>query len=109
MGDKDISHVPNSGVSRDIPVFLQWYRGSRLIYSVDSENVPLVQARHTVHSGLHDERRLHFSVGRSPYRLSLGEVGPGDEDTYFCVVSFASGAWMNASVSLVVVGKSRGR
>ncbi|XP_077546941.1 uncharacterized protein LOC144159374 [Haemaphysalis longicornis] len=85
------------------PVLLQWYRGTRLIYSVDSENVPLVQARHTVHSGAREERRLHFSVGRRPYRLSLGQVRPDDEDVYFCLVAFASGASINASVHLVVV------
>ncbi|KAH9361376.1 hypothetical protein HPB48_005225 [Haemaphysalis longicornis] len=87
------------------PVLLQWYRGTRLIYSVDSENVPLVQARHTVHSGAREERRLHFSVGRRPYRLSLGQVRPDDEDVYFCLVAFASGASINASVHLVVVGE----
>ncbi|XP_075554964.1 synaptogenesis protein syg-2-like [Dermacentor variabilis] len=85
------------------PLLLQWYRGSQLIYSVDSENVPLVQARHTVHSGAREERRLHFSVGRRPYRLSLGHVQPEDEDVYFCLVSFPSGTSINASVSLVVV------
>ncbi|CAN7991775.1 unnamed protein product, partial [Ixodes hexagonus] len=90
---------------QDVPVRLQWYRGARLIYSVDSENVPLMQARHTVHSGARDESRLHFAVGRRPYRLSLGDVGLDDEDVYSCVVAFASGAWINASVSLVVVGK----
>ncbi|KAH7983096.1 hypothetical protein HPB52_009243 [Rhipicephalus sanguineus] len=85
------------------PLLLQWYRGSQLIYSVDSENVPLVQARHTVHGGAREERRLHVSVGRRPYRLSLGHVQPEDEDVYFCLVSFPSGTSINASVSLVIV------
>ncbi|KAL3221298.1 hypothetical protein MRX96_029469 [Rhipicephalus microplus] len=80
-------------------------RGSQLIYSVDSENVPLVQARHTVHGGAREERRLHFSVGRRPYRLSIGHVQPEDEDVYFCLVSFPSGTSINASVSLVIVGE----
>ncbi|KAL1440788.1 hypothetical protein MTO96_009088 [Rhipicephalus appendiculatus] len=87
------------------PLLLQWYRGSQLIYSVDSENVPLVQARHTVHGGAREERRLHFSVGRRPYRLSLGHVQPEDEGVYFCLVSFPSGTSINASVNLVIVGK----
>ncbi|KAH6948152.1 hypothetical protein HPB50_023102 [Hyalomma asiaticum] len=90
-------------VDTEPPLLLQWYRGSQLIYSVDSENVPLVQARHTVHGGAREERRLHFSVGRRPYRLSLGHVQSDDEDVYFCLVSFPSGTSINASVSLVIV------
>ncbi|XP_064467330.1 hemicentin-2-like [Ornithodoros turicata] len=88
--------------SSNIPILMEWYHRDRIIYTVESENVPLVQARHTVPNGA-DEGRLHFAVGRTPYRLSLQRVSLEDEGPYFCVVTFDTGARMNTSVHLIVV------